>query len=108
MGQRLGYQNGSFIFAFLKQMKFNESNLVKYNSPEQLDELFPSGNQKGGIVVEFDEIPCMKLFLAKYSKYTVVQPMYKLDGFGFVRTHTTTKIIYGVTIYGVTFKIMTP
>ena len=89
-------------------MKFNESNLVKYNSPEQLDELFPSGNQKGGIVVEFDEIPCMKLFLAKYSKYTVVQPMYKLDGFGFVRTHTTTKIIYGVTIYGVTFKIMTP
>ncbi|RVW71727.1 Glutamate receptor 2.3 [Vitis vinifera] len=43
------------------------------------------GSQKGGIAAAFDEIPYMKLFLAKYcSKYTAVQPTYKFDGFGFV------------------------
>ncbi|KAL6345712.1 hypothetical protein AAG906_017453 [Vitis piasezkii] len=86
-GQRVGYQNGSFIFAFLKQMKFDESNLVKYDSPEQLDGLFSNGSRKGGIAAAFDEIPYMKLFLAKYcSKYTAVQPTYKFDGFGFVNS----------------------
>ena len=84
-GQRVGYQNGSFIFAFLKRMKLGESNLVKYDSPEQLNESFSSGRQKGGIAAAFDEIPCMKLFLTKYcSKYTTFQLTYKLDGFGFV------------------------
>ncbi|CBI23993.3 unnamed protein product, partial [Vitis vinifera] len=38
----------------------------------------------GGIAAAFEEIPYMKLFLAKYcSKYTAVQPTYKF-GFGFV------------------------
>ena len=84
-GQRVGYQNGSFILAFLERMKFHESNLVIYNSLEQLDELFSKGSQKGGIAAAFDEIPYMKIFLAKYcSKYTAVGPTYKFDGFGFV------------------------
>ena len=57
--------------------------LVNYNSTEELDELF----SKGGIAAAFDEIPYMKIFLAKYcSKYTAVGPIYKFDGFGFVRT----------------------
>ncbi|RVW72750.1 Glutamate receptor 2.7 [Vitis vinifera] len=55
--------------------------LVIYESPEELDELF----SKGGIAAAFDEIPYMKIFLAKYcSKYTAVGPTYKFDGFGFV------------------------
>ncbi|KAL6345522.1 hypothetical protein AAG906_017247 [Vitis piasezkii] len=84
-GQCVGYQNGSFIFSFLKRMKLGESSLVKYDSPEQLNELFSSGRRKGGIAAAFDEIPCMKLFLTKYCpKYTTFQLTYKLDGFGFV------------------------
>ena len=81
-GERVGYQYGSFVYEFLiKSMKFDESNLVKYESPEELDELF----SKGGITAAFDEIPYMKIFLAKYcSKYTAVGPTYKFDGFGFV------------------------
>ncbi|XP_034684069.1 glutamate receptor 2.8-like [Vitis riparia] len=81
-GKRVGYQYGSFVYEFLiKSMKFDESNLVKYESPEELDELF----SKGGITAAFDEIPYMKIFLAKYcSKYTAVGPTYKFDGFGFV------------------------
>ncbi|RVW14280.1 Glutamate receptor 2.2 [Vitis vinifera] len=39
----------------------------------------------GGIAAAFDEIPYMKLFIAQHcSKYTMVQPTYKYDGFGFV------------------------
>ena len=81
-GERVGYQYGSFVYEFLiKSMKFDESKLVKYESPEELDELF----SKGGITAAFDEIPYMKIFLAKYcSKYTAVGPTYKFDGFGFV------------------------
>ncbi|KAG6409699.1 hypothetical protein SASPL_127741 [Salvia splendens] len=42
------------------------------------------GSAKGGISAAFDEIPYVKLFLAKYcSKYIMVGPTYKTDGFGF-------------------------
>ena len=68
-------------------MKFNESKLVIYASSEELDELFSNKSLKGGIVAAFDEIPYIKIFLAKYySKYIAVGPMYKFDGFGFVTT----------------------
>ena len=39
----------------------------------------------GGVAAIFDEIPYIKLFLAKFcSMYTMVGPTYKTDGFGFV------------------------
>uniref|UniRef100_F6H9F0 Ionotropic glutamate receptor C-terminal domain-containing protein n=1 Tax=Vitis vinifera TaxID=29760 RepID=F6H9F0_VITVI len=81
-GERVGCEHGSFVHEFLiESMKFDESKLVIYKSPEELDELF----SKGGIAAAFDEIPYMKIFLAKYcSKYTAVGPTYKFDGFGFV------------------------
>ena len=89
-GERVGCQYGSFIYEFLiKSMKFEESKLVKYESPEELDELFSNKSSKGGIAAAFDEIPYMKIFLAKYcSKYTTVGPTYKFDGFGFVSVLT--------------------
>ncbi|WJZ85469.1 hypothetical protein VitviT2T_005004 [Vitis vinifera] len=84
-GERVGYQTGSFVHEFLKWMKFDETKLVIYESPEGLDELFSNRSSDGGIAAAFEEIPYMKLFLAKYcSKYTAVQPTYKFDGFGFV------------------------
>ena len=85
-GEPVGCQNDSFVCEFLfESMKFDESKLVKYESPEELDELFSNKSSKGGIAAAFDEIPYMKIFLAKYcSKYTAVGPTYKFDGFGFV------------------------
>ncbi|KAH6760758.1 hypothetical protein C2S51_017707 [Perilla frutescens var. frutescens] len=62
-------------------MNFDESRLVVYNSAEECDELFSNGS----IAAAFDEIPYIELFLAKYcSKYTMVGPTYKTDGFSFV------------------------
>ncbi|KAL2548160.1 Glutamate receptor 2.7 [Forsythia ovata] len=81
----VGYLQGSFVFGLLKQMNFDESRLVQYNSPEECDELFSKGSGNGGIAAAFDEIPYMKLFLANYcSKYTMVDPTYKTGGFSFV------------------------
>ncbi|KAL8063634.1 hypothetical protein ABFX02_01G039600 [Erythranthe guttata] len=81
----IGYQMGSFVFGLLKNMNFDENRLLAFNSTEELDELFSKGSRNGGIAAAFDEIPYMKLFLAKYcSKYTMVGPTYKTDGFGFV------------------------
>ncbi|KAK6140932.1 hypothetical protein DH2020_025325 [Rehmannia glutinosa] len=39
----VGYMNGSFVFGFLKNMGFEESQLKAYDSPEQLDEFLSKG-----------------------------------------------------------------
>ncbi|KAI3473032.1 hypothetical protein Pfo_030115, partial [Paulownia fortunei] len=81
----VGYMKGSFVYGFLKNMKFDESRLIQYDSPEQLDEFLSKGSGNGGIAAAFHEIPYIKLFLGKYcSKYTTAGPIYKADGFGFV------------------------
>ena len=84
-GDYVGYQRGSFVLGLLKQMNFDESKLKVYNSPEECHELFSKGSGNGGIAAAFDEIPYMTVFLSRYcSKYTLVPPTYKTDGFGFV------------------------
>ncbi|XP_059658211.1 glutamate receptor 2.7-like [Cornus florida] len=83
-GESVGYQKGSFILELLKK-NFDESKLMIYNTSEELHELFKKGSGNGGIAAAVDEFPYMKLFLRKYcSKYTMVQPTNKTDGFGFV------------------------
>ncbi|KAJ4958128.1 hypothetical protein NE237_025239 [Protea cynaroides] len=84
-GENVGYQDGSFVFDLLKQMNFDDSKLKAYNSEDALDEGLSKGTANGGFAAAFDEIPYLNLFLSKYcSKYTMVGPTYKTDGFGFV------------------------
>ncbi|KAL6216779.1 hypothetical protein ACLB2K_009998 [Fragaria x ananassa] len=83
-GDNVAYQAGSFIYGILKERGFQDANLWTYSSPEELDELLQNGNSKHGISAAFDETPYMKLFLATYcSKYTMVEPTFKADGFAF-------------------------
>lgn len=44
------------------------------------------GNKTGRVAAILDEVPYLKLFLNRTScsKYTMVGPTYKTDGFGFV------------------------
>ncbi|KAF5461787.1 hypothetical protein F2P56_017858 [Juglans regia] len=81
----VGYQNNSFVKGLLiKQLNFSESQLKPYSTPEEYHEALFKGINNGGVAAIFDEIPYIKLFLAKYcSKYTMVGPTYKTDGFGF-------------------------
>ncbi|KAI6681167.1 hypothetical protein NL676_035048, partial [Syzygium grande] len=83
-GEKVGYQDGSFVYGMLKQMKFDDSRLISYQSPEECDALLSNGSAKGGIAAAFDEVPYIKLVLSQYcNKYTMI-PTFKTAGFGFV------------------------
>ncbi|KAI6680607.1 hypothetical protein NL676_034488, partial [Syzygium grande] len=81
----VGYQEGSYVRGFLvRQLNFDESRLIPYGSPEEYHEALSKGSENGGVAAIFDDLPCIKLFLAKYcNKYKMVGPTYKTDGFGF-------------------------
>nr|DAD27619.1 TPA_asm: hypothetical protein HUJ06_029087 [Nelumbo nucifera] len=84
-GKNVGYQDGSFVVGFLKKMGFDESKLKVYNSVEECNDGLTKGSHNGGFDAVYDEIPYIKLILSSYcSKYTMVGPTYKTDGFGFV------------------------
>ncbi|KAL6295914.1 hypothetical protein ACE6H2_004056 [Prunus campanulata] len=81
----VAYQSGSFVYGILKELGFQDENLKTFNTAEELNQLFQKGSRKNGISAAFDETPYMKLFLATYcSKYTMVDPTFKADGFAFV------------------------
>ncbi|XWS17897.1 hypothetical protein CRYUN_Cryun33cG0107900 [Craigia yunnanensis] len=83
--ESVGFLNGSFVEDILLGLKFDKFQLKKYKSPEELHELFAKGSAHGGISAALDEIPYIKLFLAKYcGEYTTVEPTFKTGGFGFV------------------------
>ncbi|EOY29259.1 Glutamate receptor, putative [Theobroma cacao] len=83
--ESVGFLDGSFVEGILLGLKFDKVQLKKYNSPEELHELFTKGSANGGISAALDEIPGIKIFLSKYcGKYTTVQPAFKTGGFGFV------------------------
>ncbi|CAN6722048.1 unnamed protein product [Malus baccata var. baccata] len=85
-GVPVGYMQGSFVYELLKDIGFEESKLKAVNSMEESDEALSKGSgRRGGIAAVIDETPNMKLFVAKYcSKYTMIGPIFKTDGFGFV------------------------
>ncbi|KAK3437269.1 hypothetical protein EUGRSUZ_C01908 [Eucalyptus grandis] len=83
-GKNVGYQHGSFVYGMLKEMKFDDSRLISYRSPEECDALLSNGSAKGGIAAAFHEVPYLKLILSEYcNKYTMI-PAFKTAGFGFV------------------------
>nr|GMC55757.1 glutamate receptor 2.8-like [Ipomoea batatas] len=80
----VGYQDGSFVKGLLKKMKFDSSKFLNYSTLEQYDEALTKGSQNGGVAAIVDELPYIRLFLAKYcGKYTMIGPTYKTAGFGF-------------------------
>lgn len=84
-GEYIGYQTGSFITELLKNKKFDASKFRNYNTLEEYDEALSKGSRNGGVGAIVDELPYIRLFLAKYCrKYTMVGPRFKTAGFGFV------------------------
>ncbi|KAK9060551.1 hypothetical protein SSX86_021255 [Deinandra increscens subsp. villosa] len=83
-GESVGYQEGSFVKDRLNLMGFEDSRLKSYSTFEQYDEALRLGSQKGGVSAIMDELPYIRVFLAKFcNKYTVTGPTYKTAGFGF-------------------------
>ncbi|ONI33013.1 hypothetical protein PRUPE_1G399800 [Prunus persica] len=84
-GDSVGYMKNSFVHELLKQIGFDESKLKAMTSMEDCDQALSKGSEKGGITAFVNETPNIKLFLAKYcSKYTMIGPIFKTDGFAFV------------------------
>ncbi|KEH35890.1 glutamate receptor 3.2 [Medicago truncatula] len=81
----VGYLKGSFVEGILKDLGFEDSYLITYQSAEECNELFIKGSVNGGIDAAFDEVPYIKHFLGTYScsKYVMVEPRFKTGGFGY-------------------------
>ncbi|PIN07945.1 Glutamate-gated kainate-type ion channel receptor subunit GluR5 [Handroanthus impetiginosus] len=83
-GECVGYQKGSFVSGFLNNKKFDSSKFRNYSTFEEYDEALSKGSKNGGVAAIVDELPYIRLFLAKYChKYTIIGPTYKTGGFGF-------------------------
>ncbi|KAK0590916.1 hypothetical protein LWI29_033199 [Acer saccharum] len=67
-------------------INFEDSRLNEYNSPEEYADALSKGSKKGGVSAIIDEIPYIKIFLARYpAQYTTVIPKNppSTNGFGF-------------------------
>ncbi|XP_004292897.1 PREDICTED: glutamate receptor 2.7-like [Fragaria vesca subsp. vesca] len=80
-GENIGYIASSYTYEMLKQVGFEDSKLRDFGTMEAIHDAFSNG----GIAGFVDETPYMNLFLARYcNKYTMIGPIFKTDGFGFV------------------------
>ncbi|KAJ0965671.1 hypothetical protein J5N97_026809 [Dioscorea zingiberensis] len=83
-GDYVGCENDSFIKPLMKQLHFDDSK-IRIVRPDNYAEALSKGNQNGGVSAIIHEVPYIKLFLAQHcKKFTMVGPIYKTAGFGFV------------------------
>ncbi|KAK1323526.1 Glutamate receptor 2.9 [Acorus calamus] len=81
----VGYLENSFVRDLLIHSGVDESRLKPYNSPEEYAEALSKGSVNGGVAAIFVEMPYLRVFLSRYcNKFTMVGPVYKSGGFGFV------------------------
>ncbi|RWR91367.1 glutamate receptor 2.8-like protein [Cinnamomum micranthum f. kanehirae] len=84
-GDYVGYQKGSFVFHLLKHMGFQEEKLRAYSSNEEYAIALSRGSCNKGVSAIIEEIPYIKVFLAKYGdRYTMAGPTFGPGGFGFL------------------------
>ncbi|CAL5427068.1 unnamed protein product [Camellia sinensis] len=80
-GDYIGYQGRSLLQGVIvSNLNFKNSSLMPYNSPEEYADALSSGS----VAAIIDEIPYLKIFLAKYSgSYSMVASESTTNGFGF-------------------------
>ncbi|KAL7172904.1 hypothetical protein ACSBR2_032385 [Camellia fascicularis] len=78
----IGYKGQSYLQGVIvKNLNFTDSRLRIYSSPEEYADALSSGS----VAAIIDEIPYLKIFLAKYSgSYAMVASESTTSGFGFV------------------------
>ncbi|KAI7984632.1 Glutamate receptor 1.3 [Camellia lanceoleosa] len=81
-GDYIGYKGQSYLQGVIvKNLNFTDSRLRIYSSPEEYADALSSGS----VAAIIDEIPYLKIFLAKYSgSYAMVASESTTSGFGFV------------------------
>ncbi|CAI9112922.1 OLC1v1013431C1 [Oldenlandia corymbosa var. corymbosa] len=90
------YYVGTHLNSFLgsdrvvNNTNFVDDRLQYYSSPDEYVDALSKGFKKGGVVAIIDEIPYLKVFLAKYGdEYAMVSTRSTTNGFGFAfgKTH---------------------
>ncbi|GMI98607.1 ARABIDOPSIS THALIANA GLUTAMATE RECEPTOR 1.3, glutamate receptor 1.3 [Hibiscus trionum] len=75
----------SLVPEAIRNLKHENPRRMQYRSPEEYDDALRRGSKNGGVSAIIDEIPYLKLFLAKYpADYTMIKSKATSAGFGFV------------------------
>ncbi|XP_054820200.1 glutamate receptor 2.7-like isoform X2 [Prosopis cineraria] len=92
----VGCHYGSFINGLLvDSLSIDSSRVKEYSSIKQYKEALEKGSRRGGVDAIFDEVPYIKVFLAKYgSNYAMVGPRHRNAGFGFAFCKNSTLTSY--------------
>lgn len=79
-------QISSFTSGCISNLNFQNYHLRPFNSVKEYAEALSRGSKDGGVPAIMDEIPYIKLFLAKYPKhYSMIgSPQSTTNGFAFV------------------------
>ncbi|XP_059626904.1 glutamate receptor 1.3-like [Cornus florida] len=82
----IGYQSGFLVKRdIVSNLNFEDIKLMQYSSLEEYADALSKGIKNGGVVAIIDEIPYIKIFLARYSQdYAMIASESKTNGFGFV------------------------
>ncbi|KAJ0112917.1 hypothetical protein Patl1_03152 [Pistacia atlantica] len=81
----IGYQtNSSIVKGVTSNLNFKNSNIRPFSSPEEFANALSRGSKNGGVSSIIDEIPYIKIFLAKYSAdYAMIGSTSTTNGFAF-------------------------
>ncbi|KAL0435216.1 UNVERIFIED_CONTAM: Glutamate receptor 2.8 [Sesamum radiatum] len=82
----IGYPANSLIGGFMvkNNLNFTDNRLKTYQSPEEYDAALRIGSKRGGVRAIIDEVPYIKVFLARYPHdYTMIESSLTTGGFGF-------------------------
>ncbi|XP_027109701.2 glutamate receptor 1.2-like [Coffea arabica] len=83
-GRSVGFHHGSSIGGLIAGNLNLRGISPNYATPEQYDYALSRGSKKGGVDAIVDEIPYIKIFLAKYgADYAMVASQSETAGFGF-------------------------
>ncbi|GMI98604.1 GLUTAMATE RECEPTOR 1.2 [Hibiscus trionum] len=83
-GEYVGYHSGSWVSGAISNLNFENPALKPYNSPEDYANALTRGRKNGGVSAIIDEIPYLKVFLAKYpADYAMIKSKTISGGFGF-------------------------
>ncbi|XP_022848939.1 glutamate receptor 1.2-like [Olea europaea var. sylvestris] len=82
----IGYSANSFVKGLVSNLNFQDNRLKPFNSPEEYDQALKNGSEKGGVSAIIEEIPYLKIFLARYphDDYAIIDSSEKSNGFAFV------------------------
>ncbi|MCO5556251.1 hypothetical protein L7F22_009797 [Adiantum nelumboides] len=84
----IGYQTGSFVYDYLRNLNVNPSRLKAYNSREESIKALTDGPSRGGVAAMVDELPYIQLLQSvNCKKFIIAGQEFTKSGWGFAFPH---------------------